>query len=134
MNLEQLQALMDDSTVSKNQKKKIKKQIEWLESLDGRKDRRKEKKKLRALKKKHLFEEHAKDASVELPPKPKKPRKEKISTTLDFTEHVHVAVDLSFDEYMTNIDLSKLRKQLGWCYQENRRCATPVQVSGSLVV
>lgn len=128
MDLENLKALLLDPTVSKNQKKKITKQVVWLEDVQGRRERRKEKKKERALNKKRIFENHEKDQSVELPPRPKKPRKEKISTKLYFSKHVHVAVDLSFEDYMTNQDLSKLRKQIGWCYQENRRCLKPVQV------
>nr|XP_039248390.1 tRNA methyltransferase 10 homolog A-like [Styela clava] len=129
MKLEDLKALMDDSNISKNQKKKINKQIKWLQNVQDRRERRKEKKKEKAFKRKIKTDDtpdHSSDTANHAS-KFKKARKEKITTNDNFEKHVHVAVDLSFDDYMTNLDLSKLRKQVSWCYKENRRSTHPVQ-------
>lgn len=88
-------------------------------------EQRKDKRKAKALKRKQEVLSAVNPASKT---KSKKPRKEKISTNEDFEKHVHIAVDLSFNDYMTNLDMSKLRKQIAWCYKENRRSTTPVQV------
>lgn len=125
MTLDDLKKLLGSSDISKNQKKKILKQIKWIENVEERRHNRKEKKKAKALKRKNEFE--GGETQVQSQALNKKPRKEKISTNSDFEKHVHVAVDLSFSEYMTNLDISKLRKQIAWCYKENRRSTHPVQ-------
>lgn len=52
----------------------------------------------------------------------------KISTVENFESNYHVAIDVSFDDLMTNKDVGKLGKQIGWCYKVNRRSSMPVQV------
>ena len=53
---------------------------------------------------------------------------EPIVTTENFDSHRHIAIDLSFNDLMNNKDIRKLGKQIGWCYQVNRRSSHPVQV------
>uniref|UniRef100_H2ZFZ0 tRNA methyltransferase 10 homolog A n=1 Tax=Ciona savignyi TaxID=51511 RepID=H2ZFZ0_CIOSA len=111
--LEELQLLLKDETISKNQKKKIKKQINWLETADERKELRK--------KRKIEYKERNKLNGT------KKRKLEKVSTNENFGANYHVAIDASFNDLMDNRDIKKLAKQIGWCYKENRRSVCPVQ-------
>ncbi|XP_026689830.2 tRNA methyltransferase 10 homolog A-like [Ciona intestinalis] len=111
--LEELRLLLADGTISKNQKKKINKQVKWLESADERKEHRK--------KRKLIYKERNKLNGT------KKRKLEKITTTENFESHYHVAIDASFNEIMTIRDLGKLGKQIAWSYKENRRSSCPVQ-------
>ena len=63
----------------------------------------------------------------------KRQKLEKITTKNNFGSSYHIAIDLSFNDLMPNKDLRKLGKQIGWCYQVNRRSATPVQVCPILI-
>ncbi|XP_076800675.1 tRNA methyltransferase 10 homolog A-like [Clavelina lepadiformis] len=118
MNLEDLKKLLESCEISKNQKKKILKQIKWIESADSRRELRKKRKQ----RYKEMTKQSIKDGTYS-----KRQKLEKITTRDNFDELHHIAVDLSFDKLMTNKDLRKLGKQLGWCYKENRRSQHPVQ-------
>lgn len=57
-----------------------------------------------------------------------KQRLNKVTTTENFDKLVHVAIDCKYDHLMSDQDLTKLGKQVAWCYKVNRRCEHPVQV------
>jgi len=64
----------------------------------------------------------------------KRRKLDRITTANNFDIHHHIAIDLSFDELMTNKDIRKLGKQIGWCYQVNRRSPNPVQVCSLVII
>nr|CAB3267255.1 tRNA methyltransferase 10 homolog A-like [Phallusia mammillata] len=113
MTMTELKDMLGNEKVSKNQKKKINKQIKWLETADARK----------ALRKKRKVKHKEKNIAEGR----KRPKFETITTVEDFHLLCHIAVDLSFDKLMTNRDIQKLGKQIAWCYKENRRSTHPVQ-------
>jgi len=119
LSAEELLALLEDSSISKNQKKKIKKELDWINSADERRLRRKKRKLEMKEKRREKF------ANNEVP-MIKKKKLNKVKSE-DFDDHVHIGIDCSFDDLMTNKDIRKLAGQISWCYKINRRCEEPVQ-------
>jgi len=131
MSLEELQVLFQDKTVSKNQRKKIKKEIDWIRKKEERKVERRKRKIEKKNQKKSVLAKQTENSEggdqAENEVAVKKPRLNKVKTTENFEENFHLAIDCSFDELMNNKDIRKLAGQIGWSYKINRRCNTPVQ-------
>jgi len=112
---EELNQLLLCESISKNQKKKIRKQIKWNERTEERRLHRKQQKRDRREKARLLNKSGTKS------------RLNKTKTTENFDKLVHVAIDCKYDHLMSDQDLTKLGKQVAWCYKVNRRCEHPVQ-------
>lgn len=113
--MDELNQLLQCNSISKNQKKKIMKQIKWNERIEDRRLHRKQQKKDRKEKARLLNKVGTKQ------------RLNKVTTTENFDKLVHVAIDCKYDHLMSDQDLTKLGKQVAWCYKVNRRCEHPVQ-------
>merc|ERR1739838_172352 len=131
MNVEELTALQNDPNVSKNQKKKIKKQLDWLstESMEKRRIAR-QLKKDEMKKSKEQYRRQKEEGTLDVdfqPPLRKRQKCSKVKTTSNFSELQHLAIDCSFNDLMANKDIKKLAGQISWCYKVNRRSREPVQ-------
>lgn len=126
---------IDQSTMSKRQRKRLQKRQFFVEH---RKIKRKEKKERKKAQKRKLQEgketedgkEGVSSASDNLTN-----NKEKLSCEKKFrsmnSEHassLRVAIDLSFDDLMTDRDIHKLLKQIQRTYSINRRADRPIQL------
>ena len=99
-------------------KKKIKKLIRkeaWKATREERKQKEKEKLKLR--------KKVAAEAGIELPSR----KRLKLCTMATSRCKQKIAVDLSFDNLMSDKDLNKCIKQIHRCYSNNRRAENPAQ-------
>ncbi|CAN8019224.1 unnamed protein product [Ixodes persulcatus] len=114
MTLDELQTYLaskgDD--ISKNQRKKLMRRIEWLKHKPERKAQQKEKRK----RKKEATKE---TADVKRP---------KITKMEESSCKIRVAIDLSLDKLMTEKERGKSLKQLQRCYSLNRRACNPVRL------
>ena len=118
-------------TMSKRQRKRLLKHQLFLES---RKVKRKEKKERKKAQKRKLQEEEETEdgqasASVNACPKKSiftKKLKLKLMSS-DDASSLRIAIDLSFDDLMSDRDIHKLLKQVQRTYSINRRAKHPVQ-------
>ncbi|XP_037269240.1 tRNA methyltransferase 10 homolog A isoform X2 [Rhipicephalus microplus] len=117
MTISELEALLNDpnSTLSKRFRKRVWRRIYWLKKRPERRALEKEKKK----RKREAFKSRNGEAAVH-----KKPTITKMEESLC---KIKVAIDLSFDSYMTDKEKGKCRKQVQRCYSLNRRSPAPVQ-------
>lgn len=114
MRLDELQAFLatkgDD--ISKNQRKKLMRRIEWLKHRPERKAQQKERRKRK------------KEAAKETPDV-KRPRFTKMEES---SCKIRVAIDLSLHKLMTEKEKGKSLKQLKRCYSLNRRACAPLRL------
>lgn len=117
MTISELEALLNDpnSTLSKRFRKRVWRRIYWLKKRPERRALEKERKK----RKREAFKARNGEAAVH-----KKPTITKMEESLC---KIKVAIDLSFDSYMTDKEKGKCRKQVQRCYSLNRRSPAPVQ-------
>ncbi|UYV74819.1 TRMT10A, partial [Cordylochernes scorpioides] len=106
----------DENKLSKRQKKKLAKKQYW-ESI--KKERRLKEKEKRKLKKKAALEEGRTLISR------KHLKQAKMSTS---SCKIRIALDMSFENQMTERELMKAVKQVSRCYSLNRRVTNPVQL------
>lgn len=127
---------IDQSTMSKRQRKKLQKRQFFVEH---RKIKRKEKKERKKAEKRKLQEEKETEdgkegvssASDNLTNNKEKLSCEKKKFRSMNSEHassLRVAIDLSFDDLMTDRDIHKLLKQIQRTYSINRRADRPIQL------
>ncbi|CAG8591430.1 11388_t:CDS:2, partial [Funneliformis caledonium] len=102
--------------LSKNALKKLLRQQKWEETREARKTALKEKDRRKKEEKRK-----AKKLGLSQPP-PKKPKVEPIPSD------IKVVIDLSFDELMTDVEISSLTSQLSRCYSANRSATRPVNL------
>ncbi|KAL5018130.1 hypothetical protein ScPMuIL_003852 [Solemya velum] len=105
-----------EPTLSKTQLKKMKKKEKWLmyrgEKRKKEKERRKERRRV------------AVESGEDLGPSRKSLKLNKMEKS---NCRIRIAIDCSFDDYMTDRDHMKLAKQLQTCYSSNRRSPNPLQ-------
>ena len=127
---------IDQSTMSKRQRKRLQKRQFFVEH---RKIKRKEKKERKKAEKRKLQEEKETEdgkegvssASDNLTNNKEKLSCEKKKFRSMNSEHassLRVAIDLSFDDLMTDRDIHKLLKQIQRTYSINRRADRPIQL------
>ena len=126
---------IDQSTMSKRQRKRLQKRQFFVEH---RKIKRKEKKERKKAEKRKLQEEKETEdgkEGVSSASDNLTNNKEKLSCEKKFrsmnSEHassLRVAIDLSFDDLMTDRDIHKLLKQIQRTYSINRRADRPIQL------
>lgn len=127
---------IDQSTMSKRQRKRLQKRQFFVEH---RKIKRKEKKERKKAQKRKLQEgketedgkEGVSSASDNLTNNKEKLSCEKKKFRSMNSEHassLRVAIDLSFDDLMTDRDIHKLLKQIQRTYSINRRADRPIQL------
>lgn len=127
---------IDQSTMSKRQRKRLQKRQFFVEH---RKIKRKEKKERKKAEKRKLQEdketedgkEGVSSASDNLTNNKEKLSCEKKKFRSMNSEHassLRVAIDLSFDDLMTDRDIHKLLKQIQRTYSINRRADRPIQL------
>lgn len=129
---------IDQSTMSKRQRKRLQKRQFFVEH---RKIKRKEKKERKKAKKRKLQEEKETEdgkegvssASDNLANNKEKlslnaTKKKFKSMNSEHASPLRVAIDLSFDDLMTDRDIHKLLKQIQRTYSMNRRADRPVQL------
>ncbi|CAB4387988.1 tRNA methyltransferase 10 homolog A [Rhizophagus irregularis DAOM 181602=DAOM 197198] len=102
--------------LSKNALKKLRKQQKWEETREARKLALKEKDK----RKKEERRKAKELGLIQLPPK--KIKVEQIPSDMK------VVIDLSFDEFMTEAEITSLSLQLSRCYSANRSAMRPVNL------
>ncbi|GBC06404.1 hypothetical protein RclHR1_06800008 [Rhizophagus clarus] len=102
--------------LSKNALKKLRKQQKWEETREARKLALKEKDKRKKEEKRKAREL----GLIQLPPK--KTKVEQIPSDMK------VVIDLSFDELMTDAEITSLTLQLSRCYSANRSATRPVNL------
>ncbi|RHZ82851.1 hypothetical protein Glove_103g52 [Diversispora epigaea] len=102
------------SSLSKNALRKLRKQQKWEETREIRKVAQKEKDKKKKLEKKEAIELGL------IPPPAKKKKIEQIPSKMK------VVIDLSFDNYMTDTEITSVTSQLTRCYSANRSSIHPV--------
>lgn len=114
MTLDELQTYLANKgdDISKNQRKKLMRRIEWLKHKPERKAQQKEKRK----RKKEATKE---TADV---------KRSKITKMEESSCKIRVAIDLSLDKLMTEKERGKSLKQLQRCYSLNRRACNPVRL------
>uniref|UniRef100_A0A0N5BRV4 tRNA (guanine(9)-N(1))-methyltransferase n=1 Tax=Strongyloides papillosus TaxID=174720 RepID=A0A0N5BRV4_STREA len=100
--------------LSKNQQKKLARREKYLE-------KRKEK---RILEKERRKERHKKMRENNIPI----PSRKNFKKMADSNCKVRVAIDMSFDEYMTDVNIKNTVTQLSFCYGYNRRAQNPMQL------
>ncbi|CAG8601702.1 7924_t:CDS:2 [Diversispora eburnea] len=103
-----------NSHLSKNALRKLRKQQKWEETREIRKVAQKEKDKRKKLEKKEAIELGL------IPPPVKKKKIEQIPSKMK------VVIDLSFDNYMTDVEITSVTSQLTRCYSANRSSTNPV--------
>ena len=127
---------IDQSTMSKRQRKRLQKRQFFVEH---RKIKRKEKKERKKAEKRKLQEEKETEdgkegvssASDNLTNNKEKLSCEKKKFRSMNSEHassLRVAIDLTFDDLMTDRDIHKLLKQIQRTYSINRRADRPIQL------
>lgn len=147
--LEQLNEMLKDSQYSKNFKKKISKQIKWIETRDERIQKRKdnkvakqEKDKLKRKRYKERVDESEKEGNTNKYTLEAQPsyvyKKRKVCTSnfeseaekTQFDKLYHIAVDLDkdLDELMNSGMVKMLGNQLSWVYKVNRKLKHPTQI------
>ena len=109
----------EQQTMSKRQRKRLQKHQLFVEQ---RKVKRKEKKERKKAEKRKLQEEGETSASADSFPKKFK------SMSSDDASSLRIAIDLSFDDLMSDRDIHKLLKQVQRTYSINRRAKHPVQL------
>ena len=111
-----------EQTLSKSKRKKLIKQQKYLEIKKQRKLQKKERQRLereqRELEGEKVQEETGNEKHV---------KKYKTMDSEDALS-LKVAIDLSFDDLMSDKDIKKLMKQVQRCYAENRRALHPLQL------
>ena len=113
----------EQQTMSKRQRKRLLKHQLFVEH---RKVKRKEKRERKKAQKRKLQEEGETSASTSADSFPKKSAKIK-SMSSDDASSLRIAIDLSFDDLMSDRDIHKLLKQVQRTYSINRRAKHPVQ-------
>ncbi|XP_031569865.1 tRNA methyltransferase 10 homolog A-like [Actinia tenebrosa] len=108
--------------MSKSQRKRLIKQQKYLEIKKLRKLQKKEKQKLRREQRELEGEKVQEETGNE-----KHVKKYKTMDSEDALS-LKVAIDLSFDDLMSDKDIKKLMKQVQRCYAENRRSSHPLQL------
>lgn len=128
---------IDQSTMSKRQRKRLQKRQFFVEH---RKIKRKEKRERKKAQKRKLQEEKETEdgkegvssASDNLTNNKEKlscEKKKKFrSMNSEHASSLRVAIDLSFDDLMTDRDIHKLLKQIQRTYSTNRRADRPIQL------
>ena len=101
--------------LSKRQRKKLLKKEQWLATKTIRKQKQKEKLK---LKKQALAMTGDTEGLI---------RRRLKHTMSESNCQQRIAIDMSFDEYMSDRDLAKTIKQIHWCYSSNRKETNPAQ-------
>ena len=109
--------------MSKRQKKKL---IKWQRILESRKIKKEEKKQNR---KRKLNEDNGTDPDSMSSNDSSNPYTKKLKTmNSEGASSLRIAVDMSFDDLMTDRDIVKLLKQVQRSYASNRRSEHPVQL------
>lgn len=111
-----------EQTMSKSQRKKLLKQQKYLELKKLRKLQKKEKQRLRREQRELEGEKVQEETGSE------KPIKKYRTMDCEDALPLKVAIDLSFDDLMSDKDIKKLMKQVQRCYSENRRSPHPLQL------
>ena len=115
----------EQQTMSKRQRKRLQKHQLFVEL---RKVKRKEKKERKKAQKRKLQEEGETSASACADSFPKKSKFSFKSMSSDDALSLRIAIDLSFDDLMSDRDIHKLLKQVQRTYSINRRAEHPVQL------
>ena len=116
---------LDQSTMSKKQRKKIIKHQLFLERRKvKRQEKRQRKKEEKRITQEERKREDGDDVASMSGPFPKKFK----SMNSDDASSLRIAIDLSFDDLMSDRDLQKLLKQVQRVYSVNRRAPHPVQL------
>lgn len=112
--------------ISKNQLKKQIKRQKWLELRPERRrlerEKRKQKRQLQAQEK--AKEEDGSGEQV----RDEKPLSSKIRLMSESSNRFRIVIDLDFDEFMTDSELSKSVQQVGRIYAANRHSPSPCQL------
>ena len=108
----------EEAALTKRQKKKQLKlaKFEWQKKEKRAKERLKRKEK-RALGVAQGLPSHSRHRKIL-----------KANTMIDSTNPIRVAVDMDYDDFMQDKDISKCAKQLLWVYATNRKSAMPLQL------
>jgi len=114
----------DESTMSKKQRKRLMKHQLFLER---RKIKRQEKRQRKKEEKRKLQEEREDGGGTSAYVAGSFPKKFKSMNSEDASS-LRIAIDLSFDDLMSDRDLQKLLKQVQRAYSVNRRAEHPVQL------
>ncbi|CAN7992745.1 unnamed protein product [Ixodes hexagonus] len=114
MTLDELQSFLTNKgdDISKNQRKKLMRRVEWLKHRPERKAQQKEKRK-------------RKKEAVKDTPDVKRPKFTKMEES---SCKIRVAIDVSLDKLMTEKERGKSLKQLQRCYSLNRRARAPIRL------
>lgn len=104
--------------LSKNQQKRL---ARLQKSLETRPERRKAEREKKKLKKRELARQRLENGE----PIPE-PRKYKLMA--ESSNKFRVVIDMDFEEYMTEDEMSKAAKQVGRIYAANRHCENPCQL------
>lgn len=117
MTLEELETFLSSKgdDISKNQRKKLVRRIEWLMHRSERRAQQKEKQKRK--------KEAAKESDTHIDKK-----RSKLTRMEESRCKIKVAIDVSLDSHMTEKERAKSLKQLQRCYSLNRRAEAPVQL------
>jgi tRNA (guanine9-N1)-methyltransferase len=102
--------------LSKRQQKLLRRREQWM-------SHKAEKRMLRKEKRKEKYRERI-ESGVDSGPTRKMLKK---NTMKESSCHINVAIDLSFDDLMSDKDIMKLTQQIQYCYSRNRRAAQPLQ-------
>lgn len=105
------------TSMSKSQLKKLLKRQKWL---DGRGERRKQEREKRKLKRREAAK--ARDQSSDAV----KPKKKKLMSESD--NKFRIVIDMDFEDYMTEQEITKAVLQVGRIYSINRHADNPCQL------
>jgi hypothetical protein len=100
--------------LSKKQQKRNAKAERWLE--------------IRKMKRK-LERERRKERKAAQPASSMVVVQRQITTMAESQCRIRVAIDMAFDDLMSERDVRKCLSQIGFCYAANRRAANPLQLS-----
>ncbi len=115
---ENMEVVEKEKILSKTQMKKLAKRKKFEDSKEEWKEKMRQKKKER--------KEHFRQNPNE---KPMREKKIQLKDIVQKPKRFSIAIDLSYDEFMTGKSISSLCSQLMYCYAANRRIEQPVNLS-----